>query len=103
VMEIQTIDVRTTKRRPYDKRLCTCDSRASLTESARQDNRNDVRTGDYKKRKKKRSELINQLRAKFVELPNRKLLTAELQLFAQMNRVEPEVEEEVLIRGWVGG
>jgi hypothetical protein len=73
-----------------------------MTKSAREDSRDDVPTGKYKKRKKRRSELINQLRAKLVELPNRKFLIAELRGFAEMNGVVPEVEEEVLIRGWVG-
>jgi hypothetical protein len=51
---------------------------------------------------RKRSELIALLRAKNIDLPNRKFLMTELCLFAQMHDVEPEVEEEVMEKGWVG-
>jgi hypothetical protein len=72
-----------------------------LTDKERREKRDDVGTGTTKKRKRRRSELIALLRAKFVKLPGRKFLIAELQDFAQENGVEPEVEE-IVIKGWVG-
>ncbi len=73
-----------------------------LSEKERREKRDDVGTGVFKKRKRKRSELIRLLRAKNIDLPNRKFLMAELCLFAQLHEVETEVEEEVLEKGWVG-
>ena len=73
-----------------------------LTDKQRLEGRYDVGPGTYKRRKRRRSELIAHLHAKFFELPNRKLLIADLRVFAQLHGVESEVEEEVLRKGWVG-